>query len=69
MPELRSEVGLLAPKLEKVIHTLEWVRIEEFIGSTWRGCGWPNIERDAGECICVESSIGLPLAPQTVNIL
>jgi hypothetical protein len=34
MPELRSEVGSLTPKLEKMVHTLEWVRIEEFIGST-----------------------------------
>ena len=29
MPELRSGVGPLTPRLEKVIHTLEWVRIEE----------------------------------------
>jgi hypothetical protein len=28
LPELRNEVGTLTPKLEKVIHTLEWVRIE-----------------------------------------
>lgn len=41
MPELRSEVGSLTPKLEKMVHTLEWVRIEEFIGSTCRGCGIP----------------------------
>ena len=27
MPELRSEVGALTPKLEQVIHTLEWARI------------------------------------------
>ena len=36
MPELRSEVGSLTPRLEKVIHTLEWVWIEEFV--EWR---WP----------------------------
>jgi hypothetical protein len=34
MPELRSEVVSLTPKLEKMVHTLGWVRIEEFIGST-----------------------------------
>ena len=45
MPELRSEVGSLTPKLEKVVHTLEWVRIEEFTGSTWRGCGRPEHDR------------------------
>jgi len=30
LPELRNDVGPLTPKLEKVIHILEWVRIEEF---------------------------------------
>ena len=45
MPELRAEVGSLTPKLEKVVHTLEWVRIEEFIGSSWRGCGRPEHDR------------------------
>ena len=35
MPELRSEAGALTPKLEQVVHTLEWVRIEEFVSSTW----------------------------------
>lgn len=29
MPELRLEAGSLTPKLEKVVHTLEWVRIEQ----------------------------------------
>jgi hypothetical protein len=45
MPELRMEVGALTPKLEKVIHTLEWARIEEFISTTWRGCGRPEHDR------------------------
>ncbi len=25
IPELKEEVGVLMPKLEKVIHTLDWV--------------------------------------------
>jgi hypothetical protein len=37
MPEVRSEIGPLTLKLETVIHTLEWVRIEEFVESNWRG--------------------------------
>lgn len=45
MPELRSEIGPLTPKLEKVIHTLEWVRIEEFVESTWCGMGRPPHDR------------------------
>lgn len=45
MPELRSEIGALTAKLEQVVHTLEWVRIEEVAGSTWRGCGRPEHDR------------------------
>jgi hypothetical protein len=45
LPELRNDVGPLTPKLEKVIHTLEWVRIEEFTGSGWCGVGRQPHER------------------------
>ena len=45
LPELRNEVGALTPKLEKVIHILEWVRIEEFTETSWRGLGRPPHER------------------------
>lgn len=45
MPELRNAVGALTPKLEQVVHTLEWVRIEEFVRSTWGGCGRPELDR------------------------
>ena len=45
MPGLSSEVGGLTPKLEKLIHTLEWVRIEEFVGSSWSGVGRPPHDR------------------------
>lgn len=45
LPELRGEVGTLTPRLERVIHTLEWVRIEEFTGASWCGVGRPPHER------------------------
>lgn len=45
IPELGAEIGALTPKLEKLIHTLEWVRIEEFVSSSWRGVGRPPSER------------------------
>jgi hypothetical protein len=45
IPDLGDEVGVLTPKLEKVIHTLEWVRIEEFVQSTWCGMGRPPHDR------------------------
>ncbi len=47
MPQLRADVGGLTPKLEKLIHTLEWVRIEEFVGITWSGVGRPPHDRGA----------------------
>ena len=47
MPELRHEVGALTPKLEKLTHTLEWVRIDEFVGTTWCGIGRPPRDRAA----------------------
>lgn len=45
LPELRHDVGTLTPKLERVIYTLEWVRIEEFVMSSWCGIGRPPSER------------------------
>lgn len=45
IPEIRDDVGVLTPKLEKVIHTLEWVRIEEFVKASWCGEGRPPHER------------------------
>ena len=45
MPELRHEIGALTPKLVKLVHILEWVRIEEFVSSSWGGCGRPEHDR------------------------
>jgi hypothetical protein len=45
IPELRNDVGPLTPKLEKLIHILEWVRIEEFTAASWCGVGRPGHER------------------------
>ena len=45
LPEMRDHVGSLTPKLEKVVHTLEWVRIEEFTAASWCGIGRPPHER------------------------
>lgn len=47
LPELKSEVGALTPKLKQVVHTLEWIRIDELIGSTWCGNGRPPHDRAA----------------------
>ena len=45
LPEIMEQTGSLTPKLEKLIHTLEWVRVEEFIPGSWGGVGRPPHER------------------------
>lgn len=45
MPALRNEMCVMTPKLEQVIHTLEWARVEAFVRSTWKGCGRPEPDR------------------------
>lgn len=47
LPQLREQVGALTPKLERVIHILEWVRIEDSRprrGAAWdaRRTNWPG---------------------------
>lgn len=61
IPELRSEAGALTPKLEQVAHTLEWVRIEEFVSSTWGGCGRPEHDRGMlANAFVAKAVLGLP---------
>ncbi|MBD3805290.1 MAG: transposase [Thioclava sp.] len=38
-------MGALTPKLERLIHILDWVRIEEFVAASWCGIGRPPHER------------------------
>lgn len=45
LPDLMRQLDTLTPKLEKVIHILDWVRIEEFVVSSWNGVGRPPCER------------------------
>jgi hypothetical protein len=34
---IEESIGRVDAELEQVVHTLEWVRIDEFVGSTWCG--------------------------------
>ncbi len=45
LPQLRVEFEGLTPRLERVIHTLEWVRIEAFTRSVGAEVGRPPHER------------------------
>ena len=45
MPKWRDQIGPLTSKREVVIHTLEWVRIEELVESSWRDVGRPPHDR------------------------
>ena len=47
MPELKRECGALTPRLEKLVHILDWVRIEEWPVATWQGIGRKPHERSA----------------------
>lgn len=61
MPVLRNEAGVMTPKLEQVIHTLEWARIEEFVGATWKGCGRPEHDRGMlANAFVAKAVLGLP---------
>jgi hypothetical protein len=45
--ELKQEVGELTPKLEKLIHILDWIRIEEWPVLNWQGIGRKPHDRSA----------------------
>ncbi|MCB1639380.1 MAG: transposase [Thiothrix sp.] len=45
LPELKSDGYLLTPKLERLIHILEWVRIDEFVVGYRSDTGRPQHER------------------------
>jgi hypothetical protein len=46
IPDLGREVEALTPRLEKLIHTLEWARIEDLVPA-WQGIGRPLADRSA----------------------
>jgi len=47
MPGLKQEWGALTPRLEKLVHILDWVRIEEWSVQTWQGIGRKPHDRSA----------------------
>jgi hypothetical protein len=64
------DIGALTPKLEKLIHTLEWVRIEEFVGSTWSGIGRRPHDRGAlANAFVAKAVLGLPTTAALIERL
>jgi len=47
IPELTRECGGFTPRLEKLVHILDWARIEEWSVRTWLGIGRKPHERSA----------------------
>ena len=45
LPQLTEQLGSLTPKLEQIIHVLEWVRVEEFVQQPYGELGRPPHER------------------------
>ena len=68
-PELKNEVGVLTPKLEQVIHTLEWVRIDEFVVSSWCGNGRPPHDRAALASAFVAKCLFLSMVVKAASML
>ena len=61
IPELKRECGGLTPKLEKLVHILDWVRIEEWSVQSWTGIGRKPHDRSAlANAFVAKAVLGLP---------
>ena len=70
LPELKNEVGVLTPKLEQVIDTLKWVRIDEFVVSSWCGNGRPPHDRAAlASAFVAKAVLGLSITKGLIERL
>ena len=69
IPGLGREVEGLTPKLEKLIHTLEWARIEDFVAA-WQGIGRPPKDRSAlANSFVAKAVLGLPTTVALIDRL
>ena len=68
IPGLGREVEGLTPKLEKLIHTLEWARIEDFVPA-WQGIGRPPKDRCALANALRSIHSGHPMCVSITHIL
>lgn len=70
LPELKYDVGPLTPKLERFIHILEWVRIEEFVASSWCGVGRrPHDRAWLANAFVAKAVLGIPTTTALIERL
>ncbi len=68
--ELEARWGALTPKLERLIHILDWVRIEEFVKDSWCGIGRPPHERAwLANAFVAKAVLNLPTAVALIDRL
>lgn len=69
LPELGRELEGLTPKLEKLIHILEWARIEEFVPA-WHGVGRKPADRAAlANAFMAKAVLNLPTTVALIDRL
>ena len=68
IPGLAREVEGLTPKLEKLIHTLEWARIEDFVPA-WQGIGRPKDRSALANGFVAKAVLGLPTTVALIDRL
>ena len=60
LPELRALVGVVTPKLERVIYVLEWARIEEFADDSGDGIGrLPHVRAWLANAFVAKAVLGI----------
>jgi hypothetical protein len=70
LPFLRAELEGTTPKLEQVIRTLEWVRVEEHIEGGWCGFGRPPRERcDLARAFVAKAVLGFEKTREIIERL
>lgn len=70
MPDLHAEFCTLSPKLEHLVHVLEWVRIEEFVQEGYSPLGRPaNDHACLANAFVAKSVLNLPTTTALIERL
>ena len=66
---LQQEVGNVSPKLERLIHTLDWARIEYFVDDYLMGFGRPGNDLGVPRALLSKATLGIPSPGELVKKL